>query len=374
MNINRDNYEEFFLLYADNELPADQRRAVEEFVENNADLKEEFRLLNNLRLEPDTSIYFGHKESLLQPVNHKDDTPILTDDEEKILRYIDLELNAVETTELKLKLAKNHGLQSELDIFYKTKLQPDLSIVFPDKSLLYRNTKDKGSIIRMTWVRIAVAATLLLIAGLFWINNSVEESTGIRPLAVVTETSVSGNTKTGIGKNNNENSITSNAADQKVEQGIIQDQPSPTTVATLTNVIKTNPKPRLNNQPMQQAILKNQETQELALMEKPTRQTENITTPGNEHPLVRVSPELSPKESITEEPLMNANVKSNYATEALMSAQDAVEVVTMEDNNKRKSPIRGIVRKANRLYNKVTNPDFDKPRIRVANFEIALAK
>jgi hypothetical protein len=109
-------------------------------------------------------------------------------------------------------------------------------------------------------------------------------------------------------------------------------------------------------------------------MDKPTRQTENITTPGNEQPLVRVSPELSPKGSSTEEPLMNANVKSNYATEALMSAQDAVEVVTMEDNNKRKSPIRGIVRKANRLFNKVTNPDFDKPRIRVANFEIALAK
>ena len=73
MNINRHNYEEFFLLYADNELPADQRRAVEDFVDQNPDLKEEFNLLNELHLEPDTTIFFDHKESLLKPVSIKDD-------------------------------------------------------------------------------------------------------------------------------------------------------------------------------------------------------------------------------------------------------------------------------------------------------------
>jgi anti-sigma factor RsiW len=129
MNINRDNYEEFFLLYADNELPADQRRAVEEFVEKNADLKEEFRLFKDLHLEPDTTISFDNKESLLQPISQKDETTSLTEDEEKLLRFIDLELNAAETNELKGKLAKNPGLQSTLDIYYKTKLQPDLSVV-----------------------------------------------------------------------------------------------------------------------------------------------------------------------------------------------------------------------------------------------------
>ena len=72
--------------------------------------------------------------------------------------------------------------------------------------------------------------------------------------------------------------------------------------------------------------------------------------------------------------MTEANVKSDYATEALMSAQDAVEVVTLENSNTRKGPFRGIVRKANRLFNKVTNPDLDKPLVRVANFEIALAK
>ena len=188
MNINRHNYEEFFLLYADNELPADQRRAVEDFVEQNPDLKEELNLLNELRLEPDTTIFFDNKESLLQPVNFKDDAAPITEDEEKILSFIDLELSAAETTELNQKLADNPGLRTELELFTKTKIRPDLSVVFPDKSLLYRSSQEKTRVIRMTWVRVAVAAAIILVAGLLWINNSVDETVGTGPLATVTET------------------------------------------------------------------------------------------------------------------------------------------------------------------------------------------
>jgi hypothetical protein len=78
-------------------------------------------------------------------------------------------------------------------------------------------------------------------------------------------------------------------------------------------------------------------------------------------------PRTCPKGNMSEDPLMNANV-NQLCHRSPMSAQDAVEVVTMEDNNTRKKSIRGIVRKTNRIFNKVTNPDLDKPRIRVANF------
>jgi cytoskeletal protein RodZ len=112
--------------------------------------------------------------------------------------------------------------------------------------------------------------------------------------------------------------------------------------------------------------------QVLAAIDNPQNQAKNSTTPGNEQSLVNVSPNLARVNENIDRPVTQANVKSDYATEALMSAQDAVEVVTLENSNTRKGPFRGVVRKANRLFNKVTNPDIDKP-LRVANFEIALA-
>jgi anti-sigma factor RsiW len=44
MNINRYNYEEYFLLYVDNELSAEERNQVESFVAANPDLEEELTM------------------------------------------------------------------------------------------------------------------------------------------------------------------------------------------------------------------------------------------------------------------------------------------------------------------------------------------
>jgi anti-sigma factor RsiW len=375
MNINRHNYEEFFLLYADNELPADQRRAVEDFVKQNPDLKEELDLLKDLRLEPDTTIFFDNKESLLQPVSFKDDAAAITEDEEKILSFIDFELSAAETTELKQKLADNPGLRAELELFTKTKIQPDLSVVFPDKSLLYRSSQEKTPVIRMTWVRVAVAAAIILIAGLLWINNSVDETVGTGPLAGVTETTT-GNKNTVGGEKPipAENNAGNKADGTENTQQVMQDQQPSTALASIPNAVKANKKTQVNNRPAEQAGMKEAAPQVLAANDNPQNQAKKITTPGNEQSLVNVSPNLSRANEIIDRPVTEANVKSDYATEALMSAQDAVEVVTLENSNIRKGPFRGIVRKANRLFNKVTNPDMDKPLVRVANFEIALAK
>ena len=375
MNINRHNYEEFFLLYADNELPADQRRAVEDFVEQNPDLKEELNLLNELRLEPDTTIFFDNKESLLQPVNFKDDAAPITEDEEKILSFIDLELSAAETTELNQKLADNPVLRAELELFTKTKIRPDLSVVFPDKSLLYRSSQEKTRVIRMTWVRVAVAAAIILVAGLLWINNGVDETVGTGPLATVTETTTGNNNKVGgeepvPAENNNGDKEN----DTENTRQNMQDQQSSIASASIPNAVKANKKAQAYSRAAEQATMKDAEPQVLAEIDKPQNEAKNITTPGNEQSLVNVSPNLTRVNEIIDRPVTEANVKSDYATEALMSAQDAVEVVTLENSNVRKGPFRGIVRKANRVFNKVTNPDLDKPLVRVANFEIALAK
>ncbi len=66
MNINRHNYEEYFILYMDNELSSDDRRKVELFVKENPDLQEELDLLMQTQLIPDNSFVFDGKEQLLK--------------------------------------------------------------------------------------------------------------------------------------------------------------------------------------------------------------------------------------------------------------------------------------------------------------------
>ena len=103
--ITRDNYEEFFLLYTDNELSAAGREAVECFVADHPDLREEWEALLQCRVSPDTRVAFPDHEALLNRA--KTAYPLLY--------YVD-------------------GLPF---------LYPDNSIVFPDKDMLYRTGKDR---------------------------------------------------------------------------------------------------------------------------------------------------------------------------------------------------------------------------------------
>jgi len=65
--ITRDNYEEFFLLYTDNELSAADVHAVEQFVADHPDLREELEALLQCRLSPDTHLAFPDPKALLKP-------------------------------------------------------------------------------------------------------------------------------------------------------------------------------------------------------------------------------------------------------------------------------------------------------------------
>jgi hypothetical protein len=160
MKIDRHNYEEFFILYWDNELTALQKQAVENFVTQNTDLHEEFELLGESRFTPEATVQFKEKDFLLN-----DSFINITNYEEQLLNYIDDEVTTEEKKEVEKFVGLHPAAQKELALLKRTKLLPESVISFTDKSILYRKEEKPVPVLSMTWFRLAVAAAIILIAG-----------------------------------------------------------------------------------------------------------------------------------------------------------------------------------------------------------------
>ena len=159
MNITRHNYEEYFILYMDNELGSEDRRQVELFVQENADLKEELDWLLQSRLVPDDSFVFDNKEQLMKTSGAESIST--TSYEEWLLLYTDNELTAEQKTAVEKFVGDHPAIQEELALLQKTRLLPEQAIVFPNKETLHRK-EEKVRVIAIQWRKIAVAAALLL--------------------------------------------------------------------------------------------------------------------------------------------------------------------------------------------------------------------
>ncbi|MDO6434246.1 hypothetical protein Q4E93_26790 [Flavitalea sp. BT771] len=161
--ITRNNYEEFFLLYVDNELSPADRQAVERFVEAHPDLKEEWELLLQCRIDPDDTPAFPAKELLQQ---HEDFSLVNPDNYESwFLSYVDGELDEA-SRQAVIEFVRLHPEKNiELQRLQLAVNIPDPSIVFPGKESLYRKD-EKRRIAWLPFARIAAAALVLGFVGL----------------------------------------------------------------------------------------------------------------------------------------------------------------------------------------------------------------
>ncbi len=157
MNINRNNYEMYFLLYVDNELSATERNAVEKFVEDNIDLGPELQLLRETTL-PGEEIVYGSKQDLYKIEAQPD--PL----QEKMMLYMDNEMDLLTAKALEAELAMDDAAKQEWAILQHTRLDANERIVFQDKHLLYRH--EKGRVITLRPWKIAIAAAFIG-AGIF---------------------------------------------------------------------------------------------------------------------------------------------------------------------------------------------------------------
>ena len=150
--INRNNYESFFLLAVDNELSAQERNILDEFLKNNSDLQEEFNLLQK-SIVPLENVIYKNKISLLKSES------ISAEMEEKILLFIDDEINEEDIDSFKTAMAGDFKIRSEFQILRQTKLLPDTSIIFVNKHLLHK--KEERKVIPLGWMKYAAAAIFI---------------------------------------------------------------------------------------------------------------------------------------------------------------------------------------------------------------------
>jgi len=155
MNINRNNYEEYFLLYADNELTDSEKAEVLMFLKQNKDLEEEFRMIHNTISKPDGSVELTDKSFLFRnnAVSFINDKNY----EEIFVLYHDNELTENEKLETDAFLLSHPQLKNEFELIGLTRLTPENAVIFPDKKILYKKEKAGRVVPIMFWRMLAAA-------------------------------------------------------------------------------------------------------------------------------------------------------------------------------------------------------------------------
>jgi hypothetical protein len=164
MNINLDNYEQYLLMYVDNELSAAEQRDVESFLRDYPYLREELEQLKQTIL-PIEAVSFD-KAVLLKPVLDEGM-------QKKLLMHLDGELPAGESLALQNSLAADKMLSKEWADLQKTKLDANDIVLHPDKESLYR--KERARVVTGRFLRWAVAAMLIgagFYTGVNLLNNN----------------------------------------------------------------------------------------------------------------------------------------------------------------------------------------------------------
>ena len=368
MQINRHNYEAFFILYMDNELHTEDRRRVENFVALHPDLKEELELLQHFKLEPDTAITFSGKEELLK-ING--DSPVtLANYAEWFTQYTDNELTVAQRKAVEGFIAENPSTTKDLLLFQRAKLQPE-TIVFTDKASLYRSEKERR-IVPVRWWRMAAAAILL--AGIGLATYKIADN---KPVA------------------DPDNSLAKSAAEKKPvtakQHGRVETiQPAETIAPAVTkempvladnNNVKVTPRvniakeqktnvqnvPVTEDTPVKEGIVKVQTDNNLP---KPSYNPNLINSnPSAEIVATNISPNKNVAKALTKENVTTTDRNPSDIRYASNPESDGDEI---QDGKKNK--LRGFFRKVTRTFEKRTNMDAttDDNKLLVAGLAINL--
>jgi len=376
--IHKDNYEEYFLLYVDNELTPAEKAEVERFVEQHPELKQELQAFLATRLEPEQLRMEG-----LEEMFRTEETGIHAGNYEEFqLLMIDGELDEKNGQRLEEYNRDHPEAAANFEWLKKARLEPE-EIPFLQKDLLYKKTSKPATLISIRWFRYAAAAAVFFLAGLAWLN---QEEEGIVPQGPIAQQlpkdgkaqrpAPAPDAQAENGGATGESQSSSGTVDSigsSEENGIVAPVSS-----SGTSKDGSNPVPARKENPNLRQEARDNKSVELRPGEDVNQSSEitridmgSITDPERE--MLEEKVNMTVPDNIAyitaARQTSTLNVKTDYATQALLGGdEEEAEEIDTNDNNQRKG-LRGFVRKATRIYNKVTNPDLDKPLAKAAKFE-----
>lgn len=172
MNINRENYEMYFLDYHEGRLEPGQVAGLLVFLEAHPELKEEFEEFENILVTPDMSISFAGKTSLKKN-NVSDFGPINASNYENyFIADTENQLTPDEQHWLAGFLERNPELTTIYELYLNTRLQPDMHIYFPGKEGLKRSIFNTRKIY---YYALSAAASISLLFAVFMNQGSKQE-------------------------------------------------------------------------------------------------------------------------------------------------------------------------------------------------------
>ncbi|MEO5682875.1 MAG: hypothetical protein ABIQ88_09550 [Chitinophagaceae bacterium] len=381
MNISRDNYEEFFMQYADNELCAAERASVEAFMAANPDLAAELDLFQQFKLTPDEAVVFTGKDVLMKNADDRQSITLFNYYSFFIL-YADDELTNNEKAGIENFVYQHPKLQAEFELMQQLRLSPDRTIVFENKANLYRKEEDER-VVPFRWWRLAAAAIVLLVAGIFWIyqskNNDIPEQLVKRASPVTNPQLPPLHNKSGE-LNTDTSTITIKQADietvaasvnsKEVEQ-VKKEEPAPLVAAP----VKTEANPQSNSLPSLPSPAGN-ENVAVIITDKLTGST--IASIAEPRKKVEINTNIAAAASKSVKNLQLTYLdtdENNQKTAAWASAANNEKVEVLNTSVNTKNSMRGFLRKASRLIAKKANLDDgegNRKGILIGGFEIAV--
>jgi hypothetical protein len=353
VEITRDNYEAYFVMYVDDELHATERMAVEQFLQQNPDLEEELVMLQQSVLRPDEGIVFNQKENLFRHTAINDINA--GNCEEYFVLYGDDELTSEEKDKVEQFVYKHPQYQAEFELIQQVKLVPDNTFAFPDKSYLYRSEEEDARVIAFPWWRFSAAAITILIIGTvaFYLSTHFVATKNVVVVTPPTKSTEKIQTPTIIDGN-------------KPSQTDVVVAPQPATTTIRKNISKPG-----NNLPPSyvQQELKQQQLEEVPAGDNEKSLSARLVEVAVSKPYERPEVEGTViKNTFSKSLAINTAVTADQPDEEPERSQTSVLTASVN-----KTPLRGFFRKVSRVVDKVTNPDDNgKGGIRIANLEFAI--